>query len=121
MEANNAEGMDDAPPPPASAAAAAPTSLPAFSDEAIAMLVALTGGDEASARALLEVKERENGVIDGVEEGAPPFAVSTSPLSFSLSLSLTSYPSLPLFLPNRPPPATSSRPRTSFSPVGSPR
>ena len=55
MEGANEEGIDAAPPPPAPAA----TTSAALSDEAIATLVALTGGDDASARALLEVRKRE--------------------------------------------------------------
>jgi len=128
MEANDVEGIPAA---AAAAAAAAPAlTSPAFSDEAIAMLVALTGGDEASARALLEVRERkrERERESGIDkEGAPLLfaAVPTSSL-ISRSLSLLSPPlppTLPIFLPphnHRPPPATSSRPRTSSSPEASP-
>ena len=100
------------------AAAAAPAApAPTFSDEAIAMLVALTGGDEASARALLEVTRDGRGRENGIErEGAP----SLSRPLFSSHFTFSSLVSLPTLKTPRPPPATSSRPRTSSSPAGSP-
>jgi len=61
--ANDDAGIADAtaaaaaPPAPPAAAPAPPAAT--VSDEAIATLMALTGGDEASARALLEVREEK--------------------------------------------------------------
>lgn len=56
VDADNADNAANGAAAASPAAAAAPAPSLVVSDEAIATLVALSGGDEASARALLEVK-----------------------------------------------------------------
>lgn len=98
-DAANARGGGGAAPAPA------PTPSLVVSDEAIATLVALTGGDEASARALLEVEKRRT-ITKTRKKGRLVVCclLAQPPLSLSFSPSKTT---------NRPPPATSSKPPTS--------
>jgi hypothetical protein len=98
-DAANAKGGGGAAPAPG------PTPSLVVSDEAIATLAALTGGDEASARALLQVEKRRT-ITKTRKKGRPVVCclLAQPPLSLSFSPSKTT---------NRPPPATSSRPPTS--------